>query len=305
MKSSLSCRIKDELYRNGILYIMAIPVILYFILFMYLPMFGLVIAFKKYDIAKGIFGSQWVGFRYFKEFFTGLYFKRTLKNTLILSGGNILFGFPAPIIFALLLNELCNKHFKKAVQTITYLPHFISLVVVCGMLTNFFSSDGVATQIIMKFGGEKMNYLASTKYFRTIYIASEIWQSIGWNSIIYLAALTGIDMQLYEAAVIDGAGKWKQMLHVTLPGILPTISVMLILEIGKMLSLGYEKVILLYSPNTYEVADIISSFVYRKGLNNFMYSYASAVGLFQSVVNIILLIASNKLSKRISGSALF
>ena len=305
MKSSLSCRIKDELYRNGILYIMAIPVILYFILFMYLPMFGLVIAFKKYDIAKGIFGSRWVGFRYFKEFFTGLYFKRTLKNTLILSGGNILFGFPAPIIFALLLNELRNKHFKKAVQTITYLPHFISLVVVCGMLTNFFSSDGVATQIIMKFGGEKMNYLASTKYFRTIYIASEIWQSIGWNSIIYLAALTGIDMQLYEAAVIDGAGKWKQMLHVTLPGILPTISVMLILEIGKMLSLGYEKVILLYSPNTYEVADIISSFVYRKGLNNFMYSYASAVGLFQSVVNIILLIASNKLSKRISGSALF
>lgn len=305
MKSSLSCRIKDELYRNGVLYIMAIPVILYFILFMYLPMFGLVIAFKKYDIAKGIFGSQWVGFKYFKEFFTGLYFKRTLKNTLMLSGGNILFGFPAPIIFALLLNELRNKHFKKAVQTITYLPHFISLVVVCGMLTNFFSSDGVATQIIMKFGGEKMNYLASTKYFRTIYIASEIWQSIGWNSIIYLAALTGIDMQLYEAAVIDGAGKWKQMLHVTLPGILPTISVMLILEIGKMLSLGYEKVILLYSPNTYEVADIISSFVYRKGLNNFMYSYASAVGLFQSVVNIILLIASNKLSKRISGSALF
>lgn len=305
MKSSLSCRIKDELYRNGVLYIMAIPVILYFILFMYLPMFGLVIAFKKYDIAKGIFGSQWVGFKYFKEFFTGLYFKRTLKNTLMLSGGNILFGFPAPIIFALLLNELRNKHFKKTVQTITYLPHFISLVVVCGMLTNFFSSDGVATQIIMKFGGEKMNYLASTKYFRTIYIASEIWQSIGWNSIIYLAALTGIDMQLYEAAVIDGAGKWKQMLHVTLPGILPTISVMLILEIGKMLSLGYEKVILLYSPNTYEVADTISSFVYRKGLNNFMYSYASAVGLFQSVVNIILLIASNKLSKRISGSALF
>lgn len=305
MKSSLSCRIKDELYRNAVLYIMAIPVILYFILFMYLPMFGLVIAFKKYDIAKGIFGSQWVGFKYFKEFFTGLYFKRTLKNTLMLSGGNILFGFPAPIIFALLLNELRNKHFKKTVQTITYLPHFISLVVVCGMLTNFFSSDGVATQIIMKFGGEKMNYLASTKYFRTIYIASEIWQSIGWNSIIYLAALTGIDMQLYEAAVIDGAGKWKQMLHVTLPGILPTISVMLILEIGKMLSLGYEKVILLYSPNTYEVADIISSFVYRKGLNNFMYSYASAVGLFQSVVNIILLIASNKLSKRISGSALF
>ena len=305
MKSSLSCRIKDELYRNGVLYIMAIPVILYFILFMYLPMFGLVIAFKKYDIAKGIFGSQWVGFKYFKEFFTGLYFKRTLKNTLMLSGGNILFGFPAPIIFALLLNELRNKRFKKTVQTITYLPHFISLVVVCGMLTNFFSSDGVATQIIMKFGGEKMNYLASTKYFRTIYIASEIWQSIGWNSIIYLAALTGIDMQLYEAAVIDGAGKWKQMLHVTLPGILPTISVMLILEIGKMLSLGYEKVILLYSPNTYEVADIISSFVYRKGLNNFMYSYASAVGLFQSVVNIILLIASNKLSKRISGSALF
>ena len=207
MKSSLSCRIKDELYRNGVLYIMAIPVILYFILFMYLPMFGLVIAFKKYDIAKGIFGSQWVGIKYFKEFFTGLYFKRTLKNTLMLSGGNILFGFPAPIIFALLLNELRNKHFKKTVQTITYLPHFISLVVVCGMLTNFFSSDGVATQIIMKFGGEKMNYLASTKYFRTIYIASEIWQSIGWNSIIYLAALTGIDMQLYESTVRENGSK--------------------------------------------------------------------------------------------------
>lgn len=298
-------KVLGELSINRTLYLMAIPVLLYFIIFCYIPMGGLVIAFKKYDLAKGIFGSEWVGLKHFKDYFTGIYFGRTMRNTLLISFYNILFGFPAPVIFAILLNELRSKWFKKTVQTITYLPHFISLVVICGMLVNFFSSDGVGTQMIVALGGEQMNYVGSVRHFRTVYIASNIWQSVGWGSIIYLAALTGIDQQLYEAATIDGAGRFKQIWHITLPGLLPTVSIMLIMEIGKVLSVGYEKIILLYSPQTYEVADVISSYVYRVGLNNFMYSYSAAVGMFQSVVNIILLIGSNKISKRISGNALF
>ncbi len=304
-ETSLTERLKRELFQNRYLYLLAVPVIAYYVLFCYLPMFGLVIAFKQYELGKSIMECQWVGFKYFQEFFGGIYFGRLMRNTLLISFYSIVFGFPAPIIFALLMNELRKQRFKRVVQTITYLPHFISLVVVCGMIVDFLSSNGVLTRIFSLFGGTGSSIVGDPKYFRAIYVVSEIWQEVGWGSIIYLAALTGIDQQLYEAAMIDGAGRWKQTLHVTLPGILPTIMIMLIMRMGQILSVGYEKIILLYGPGTYEVADVISSYVYRMGIGSSRYSYSSAVGLFQSIVNVILLIAANATSHRVSGTSLF
>lgn len=303
-QKSFSSKIKSELIKNKYLYILLIPVLAYYLVFCYAPMFGLVMAFQNFDVAKGIFGSKWVGLKYFKEFFQGIYFSRTLKNTFLISFYDLIFGFPAPIIFALMLNEVKNRRFKKLVQSVTYLPHFISAVVVCGMIVDFFSTNGIITRLIALLGGEKMNYVASPRHFRAIYVGSNIWQSLGWNSIIYLAALTGVDAQLYEAATIDGAGKWKQLIHVTIPGIVPTIMTMLILRLGQLLNVGYEKIILLYSPSTYEVADIISSYVYRMGIEGSRYSYSAAVGLFQSVVNIVLLLMANSVSKRSTGTSL-
>ena len=304
-KLSLAMRIKRELVKNRYLYLLAIPVIAFYALFLYGPMFGLVIAFKQYNIGQGIFQSKWVGFQYFQEFFKSIYFSRTLLNTFIISFADILFGFPLPIIFALLLNELRGTRFKKTVQTVTYLPHFISMVVICGMITDFFSTDGVISRLIAMLGGENMNYLASPKWFRTIFVGTNVWQSFGWNSIIYLAALTGVDAQLYEAATIDGAGRFKQLWHVTLPGILPTIMIMLIMRLGQVLSVGYEKIILLYSPSTYNVADVISSYVYRIGIGGSRYSYSAAVGLFQSVINVLMLLLANRLSAKFSETSLF
>lgn len=301
----LGQRITAELKRNKYLYILSVPVILFYALFMYGPMFGLVIAFKQYNIGQGIIGSKWVGLQYFKEFFQGIYFSRTLINTFVISFLDILLGFPLPIIFALLLNELQGKWFKKTVQTVTYLPHFISMVVICGMIVDFFGTNGIITHFIEMFGGENANYLAKPEWFRGIFVGTNVWQTFGWNSIIYLAALSGVDAQLYEAARIDGAGRFKQMWHVTLPGICPTIITMLILRMGQVLSVGYEKIILLYSPSTYEVADVISSFVYRMGLQSSRYSYSAAVGLFQSMINIIVLVIANKLAGKLSETSLF
>lgn len=304
-KASLGTRIGKEWKRNNCLYIMAIPIILYFVLFKYVPMFGLTIAFKDFNVAKGVFASQWVGLKYFQEFFSSVYFSRIMVNTLVISAMSICFGFPVPIIFALLLNEIRSKKFKSIVQTASYLPHFISMVVICGMIMDFFSTDGLITLLITRFGGENMNYIGESRYFRSIYVITDIWQTFGWGSIIYLAALTGIDEQLYEAARIDGAGRWKQLLHITLPGIAGTIIMMLILRLGRILSVGYEKIILLYTPQTYEVADIISSYTYRMGILNGRYGYSSAVGLFQSVVNVIILFSANTASKKITETSLF
>ena len=295
----------QELVKNRCLYLIAVPVIAYYIIFCYFPMFGIVIAFKNYEIGKGILDSSWVGLAHFKAFFGGAYFKRTLVNTLKISFYEILFGFPAPIVFAFLMNELRSKYFKKTVQTITYLPHFISMVVVCGMIVDFFSTDGIVTKIISFFGGEKMNYVGDPRYFRAVYVATGIWQGIGWNSIIYLAAFTGIDQELYEAAAIDGAGRFRRMLHISLPGIAPTITIMLIMRIGTVMSVGYEKIILLYGPTTYETADVISSYAYRMGIGSARYSFSTAVGLFQSVVNFILLLFANWFSNRLTDSGLF
>ncbi len=296
---------RQEFYKNRYLYLLAVPVVAYYVIFCYLPMFGIVIAFKNYEMGKGIFNSSWVGLAHFKSFFGGVYFKRTLVNTLKISFYEILFGFPAPIIFAFFLNEIRNKYFKKTVQTITYLPHFISMVVICGIIVDFFSTDGIVTKIIAYFGGQRMNYIGDPQYFRAVYVATGIWQGIGWGSIIYLAAFTGIDQELYEAAAIDGAGRFRRMLHISLPGIAPTITIMLIMRIGTVMSVGYEKIILLYGPTTYETADVISSYAYRMGIGSARYSFSTAVGLFQSVVNFILLLFANWFSNKLTDSGLF
>jgi len=268
-------------------------------------MYGAVIAFKEFSPKLGILGSPWAGFKYFRDFFQSAYFFRTLKNTLVLNFLNLLFGFPAPVIFALLLNELSSNRFKRTVQTVTYLPHFISTVIICGMLLDFSSKDGLFNDVIVLFGGKASTLLLNKHFFRPLYVGSEIWQEVGWGSIIYLSALTAIDTQLYEAAHIDGAGRFKQLIHITLPGILPTIIIMLILRMGKIMNVGFEKVMLLYNPAIYEVADVISTFVYRKGIEEANYSYSTAVGLFNSVVNFLMLIIANNISKKTNENSLW
>lgn len=298
-------KLRTDWVRNRSLYILVIPVILFYILFNYKPIYGALIAFQDYTPRLGMAGSEWVGLDNFKRFFSDIYFGRLMRNTLLLSFYDIIFGFPAPIILALLLNEIHNRFFKNVTQTITYLPHFISMIVVCGMLTDFSLSTGLFNDIIEFFGGERHPLLQDPSLYRMIYILSGIWQQVGWGTIIYLSALSGVDSQLYEAAQIDGAGKWKQTIHVTLPGIAPTIITMFILKIGKLMSMGYEKTILLYNPSTYETADIISSYVYRIGLLEQDWSYSTAIGLFNSVINFVLLILANKLSKKYSETSLW
>lgn len=299
-----SILIKD-LKRNKYVYLMILPVIAYYLIFHYWPMYGATIAFKDYSLGKGINGSEWVGFKYFLEFFNSHYFYRVLNNTIMINLYQLAFGFPIPIIFAILLNEVTNRKFKVTVQTISYMPHFISTMVVAGLIIAFTARDGVINDILGLFGVSPTNLLSKPELFQPIFIISEIWQKMGWESIIYLAALTSIDQELYQAATIDGAGRFKKILHVTLPGILPTITILLILQIGQMMNVGYEKIILLYSPNVYGTADVISSFVYRKGLVEFNFSYSTAVGLFNSVINFILLIIANWTSRFLSETSLW
>ena len=284
---------------------MALPVVLYFIIFNYIPMAGIVMAFEKFTVKDGIFGSPWVGLKNFTDFFQSYYCFRVIRNTFLLSFYDLIFGFPAPIIFALLLNEVHSRVFKRSVQTISYLPYFISMVVIAGLIIDFTGSGGFITNILQNFGVKNENLLAKAEYFRTIFVSTNIWQNLGFGSIIYLASLSGIDPELYEAAVIDGAGKIKQIWHVTLPGISSTIIILLILRLGVMMTVSFEKVILLYSPITYETADVISSFTYRKGLLEFNYGYSTAVGLFNSVINFILILTANFLSRKYSETSLF
>ena len=248
-KAPLSKRLKRDWHKNKWKYIMILPVLIYLFLFCYKPMYGLVIAFKDYKITRGIEGSNWSNpwYKWFLNFFTDPYFGRLLKNTFLISGLTILFGFPAPIILALMINEVKNSAFKRTVQTITYMPYFISMVVLCGLLKTFCMQDGLFAQIAVLFGGKAQNYLANPAYFRTIYVLSDIWSGIGWNSIIYLAALSSIDQQQYEAARVDGANRFEQMIHITLPGLVPTIMVLFILRMGNILNVGYEKILLLYN----------------------------------------------------------
>lgn len=297
-------RAKKDLQRNWVLYLMVVPVVVYLILFHYKPLYGALIAFQDYKPAKG-FGVNWVGLKHFKAFFANPYFPRLIKNTLGISFLNLLIGFPVPIIIALLFNEIKSKAFNTVTQSLLNLPHFISLVAICGMLRQFCMSDGLFNQIIMFFGGEASPLLQRPELYKAIYVLSDLWQGMGWNSIIFVAAISGIDKQLYEAAIVDGAGKWKQMIHVTIPGIMPTIIVMLILKVGGLMSIGQEKTLLLYNEAIYETSDIISSYVYRMGLLDQQWSYATAVGLFTSAINIILVFATNKISKKVSDTALW
>ena len=296
---------KQALQRYWIVYLMALPVIAYYIIFHYLPMFGIVISFQNYRVTRGFFGSKWVGLENFIDFFDSEYAWRNTRNTLMISLYGLVFSFPAPIILALLLNEVKNARFKKMVQTITYMPHFISLVVVCALVMDFCSTRGFINTLILKLGGTPINFMNDPDWFYPIYTISGIWQHMGWDSIIYLAALSSIDPALYEAATVDGAGRFRRMWYITLPGIASTISILLILRIGSIMSVGYEKIILLYSPATYETADTISTYVYRRGLQDGKYSFASAVGLMNSVVNFILLIVSDRISKKLGQSGLF
>lgn len=305
MKKKIGLRVRKDWRKNWSLYLLVIPVIVFYVLFAYKPMYGALIAFKDYTPALGFADSPWVGFDHFKRFFSGIYFERLMKNTVLLSVYNLLFGFPAPIILALMLNEVKSTKFKSLTQTITYLPHFISMIVVAGMITNFCMTTGLINDIIVFFGGKATPLMQNPKYYRTIYIISAIWQQIGWGSIIYLSALSGVDSQLYEAASIDGAGKWKQLLNVTLPGITPTIVIMLIMKIGQLMSMGHEKTILLYNPSTYETADIISSYVYRVGLLEQDWSYSTAIGIFNSAINLVLIIFANKISKKLTETSLW
>lgn len=302
---SRSQKIIKDIIKNKYIYMMAIPVIIYYAIFCYLPMYGLIIAFKDFNPHSGVMASAWVGMKWFKGFFSSYYFVRITSNTLLISFYDILWGFPAPIILALLLNEIKNKIFKSTIQTITYFPYFMSLVVVCGILINFTASNGILNDLVAMFGGSRHNFLADAGLFRSIYIGSGIWQGIGWGSIIFLAALSGIDPTLYEASVVDGAGRWKQLLHVTIPGILPTIIILFILRMGSIMGVGFEKIILLYNPLTYPTADVISSFVFRKGILESSFSYSTAIGLFNSVINFIILILANKISSKTTETSLW
>jgi putative aldouronate transport system permease protein len=268
-------------------------------------MYGAIIAFKQYSPGLGIVRSRWIGLENFERFLKGVYFFRILRNTIIINGLNLIFGFPASIVLALLLNEMRGNIFKKLVQTMSYLPHFISIMVISGMVIEFTKSGGIINDIIAFFGGPRTSLMLWPQNFRSIYIISEIWQEVGWGSIIYLAALSAIDMQLYEAAKIDGAGRFKQMWSITLPGILPVIIILLNLRIGQLMNVGFEKIILLYNPNTYETADVISSFVYREGLLNFNFSFSAAVGLFNSVINFVLIVMANWISQKTTETSLW
>lgn len=295
-----------KVVQSRYLLLMFVPCFLYYLIFKYLPMGGIVISFKDYSLYKGIWESDWVGLKYYQMFFNSPDFWILIRNTFLLGFYKLLFGFPAPIILALLLNEVRVVLFKRFVQTISYLPHFISNVVVAGMVVMFLSpSSGMINRIIESFGFEAINFMVRPEWFRTIYVASEIWQQIGWEAIIYLAALTSIDPSLYEAAEIDGANRWNKLWSVTLPGIAPAIIILFILNVGRVLEIGFEKVFLLYNPATYSTADILSTYVYRTGLINGNFSYAAAIDLFTGVICLIFIYTANTLSRRMSETSLW
>lgn len=297
---------RARIKKNLFLYLMFLPVALYYLIFKYAPMFGLVIAFKDYNAFVGILGSKWVGMKYFDQFIHSMYFGRLIRNTLAISFLDLLVNFPAPIILALMLNEVQHKRLKSVVQTISYLPHFVSTVVIVGILVNFLSlSTGLINNILAAVGLQRVHFLAEPRYFWPIFTLMNVWRSVGWSSIIYIAALSGIDPTLYEAAVVDGAGRWRQLFCVTLPALLPTIVTLLIMRVGHVLDVGYEAIILMYNPQIYETADVISTYVYRRGLIDADYSFAAAVGLFQSLVGMLMVMGANALSRKLTETSLW
>lgn len=307
----LSCvnqRDKLMLYmkRNWQLYLLLVPVVAYFIIFHYVPMYGLQIAFKNYSVRLGFWNSRWVGLKHFERFFRSYYSLKVISNTILISLYSLLVGMPIPILLALSMNEVRFRPFKRVVQTVTYAPYFISTVVMCSMIFLFLSpTNGVINRLIMAFGGESIYFMGKPRMFKTIYVLTSVWQHAGWNSIIYMAALSGIDPQLHEAATIDGAGRFKRIWHINLPGILPTVVIMLILNCGSIMSVGFEKIFLLQNDLNRSSSEVISTLVYQQGLIQNDFSYSTAVSLFNSVVNCVLLITVNQIAKKISETSLW
>ncbi|ASJ74041.1 ABC transporter permease [Granulosicoccus antarcticus] len=288
------------------LYLLLAPLIIWFLLFLYKPMYGLQIAFKDFSLFRGVDASPWVGLEHFRTLFDSDTFIRAIKNTFIISFLNLAIAFPMPILLALMFNEIVQGKFKKVVQTIVYLPHFISLVIIAGIVINAFSpSTGVVNLILGKFGIEPIYFLTQPEWFRPIFIGSGIWQEAGFQSIVYLAAIAGVSPSLYESAVVDGANRWQMMWKITLPCILPTIVIMLIIRIGNLLEVGFELIILLYQPATFQTADVINTFIYRQGLVGNQYDVAAAAGLFNAVVAFVLVMAANTISRRLTRTSLW
>jgi len=291
--------------RDWQLYSLAILPLVFFAVFRYLPMLGNVIAFRRYEPGGSLFGSEWVGLHYFQLFWGDPTFWQVFTNTLILGGLTLLFTFPMPIILALLLNEVRTRSLKRFVQSVSYLPHFLSIVVVAAIIMQLLSDNGAVNQALHAVGHAPITFLQQPGWFRQIYVSSEVWQTAGWGTILYLAALTTIDAQLYEQARIDGANRWQQTWHVTLPGIRPTMMTLLILNIGTFMAVGFEKILLLYNPLTYPTADVISTYLYRVGVVSGSFSYAAAIGLFDSIIGLTLVISANFISRRLVGAGLW
>jgi putative aldouronate transport system permease protein len=295
-----------SLRRHWRLYTFVVLPVIFLLVFRYVPMIGNVIAFRRYRPGGSMFGDEWVGLYYFQMFIGSKPFWDVFWNTVVLGGLTLAICFPLPIILALMLNELRSRLFKRVVQTVTYLPHFMSIVIVAGMVFQLTAINGTINQIIEGFGGEAIPFMQRADWFRTIYLTSEVWQTVGWGTILYLAALTTIDDQLYEASRIDGANRWQQTWHITLPGIRPTMMVLLILNIGSFMAVGFEKVLLLYNPLTYDTADVLSTYLYRVGIGEGgNYSFAAAIGLFEALIGVALVITANQISKRAVGASLW
>lgn len=288
------------------LYLMMLIPVLYYIIFRYIPMFGNIIAFRRYRVGGSIFGDEWSGLKYVNMFLNDQSFWNAFRNTLLLNIEYLVVSFPLTIIFALLLNEVKQPHFKKVVQTISYLPHFISTVIVVGMIKELLSTSGPLNTLLYSLGMAKIDFVSLAQWFPPIYVISGVWQGIGWGTILYLAAMSGINTELYEAAGLDGANKFQQCLNVTVPAIMPTVSTLLVLNVGQLCSsAAFEKVLLLYLPTTYETADIIATYVYRMGIESASYSYSTAIGLFQGIINLVLLTIANKASQKLVGNSLW
>jgi len=304
-RKSFFSNLNHDWKRNRFLLLMSLPGLIMIALFAYYPMVGIVTAFQNYSLFLGIGGSEWIGFDNFTRFFNDPNFFRIIKNTFVLGLTNLLWSFPAPIILALLINEVVHPKIKRFIQTSTYLPYFISVVVIVGIMKSIFSGNGIVNEMLANFGVDPIQFFNESGYFRSLYVGSGIWQEVGYASILYLAAITGIDSEMYEAAKMDGCSKFKQMFHITLPSLRPTIITLLILSIGGIVSVGFDKILLMYSPATYDVADVISTYVYRKGIIDQDYGFSSAIGLFNSLVSIVFLLGANYFSRKLLKESLW
>lgn len=306
LKESFAKRLWKNMKKHWILYVMILPVVAYYVVFAYTPIYGIQLAFKNYVVKQGIWGSPWIGLEHFTRFFHSYNFGLLLKNTIGISIYSLVVGFPIPILFALMLNYLKNRFLKKSVQMVSYAPYFISTVVMCGMIVIFLNPDtGIFNTVRKLFGMAPLDFLGQPEYFKSIYVWSGVWQGMGWSSIIYISALSGVDYQLHEAAIVDGANKVQRILHVDIPSIKPTIVMLFILQMGSLMSVGFEKVFLMQNTLNKQMASVISTYVYEVGLINSDYGYSTAIGLFNSVINIVLIIAANQVCKKMTNESLF